>query len=333
MAVNGFKRAKETMAVAFFMISSFGTPLCWMFSIMLLFSSPWTSIPMILYLSWMLLGPGQPIQERSWKKPLRRWSLWKHFVDYFPMKLIRTVELDPQKTYIFCYHPHGVICLGGWGNFVTDATGFEQAFPGIDLHVLTLKMNLRAPFLRTYLHLHGISDVSQETCKTILRRGPGSSIFLAVGGALESLESYPGEYCLVLKQRKGFVRVALQTGSSLVPIISFGETDAFLTRTPRRGTPERDKLMSFYRRFGVVFPPIKGDIWHLFGFLPRRKPITSVVGEPIEIPFTEGTKGDPAFEAQVDLYHELYLERLRDLWDRYKEVYAYHRVESMQFTS
>jgi len=59
--------------------------------------------------------------------------------------------------------------------------------------------------------------------------GKGQSIMLAIGGATESLYAGPGTMDLVLRRRKGFVRVALQTGASLVPVINFGENDVYST--------------------------------------------------------------------------------------------------------
>ena len=53
--------------------------------------------------------------------------------------------------------------------------------------------------------------------------GPGSAITIVVGGAEESLHSRPGVMELVLKKRHGFIRIAIETGSLLVPILSFGE--------------------------------------------------------------------------------------------------------------
>lgn len=46
---------------------------------------------------------------------------------------------------------------------------------------------------------------------------------LAVGGAQEALNSKPGQYRIVVKKRKGFVKACLETGASLVPVFSFGE--------------------------------------------------------------------------------------------------------------
>ena len=64
--------------------------------------------------------------------------------------------------------------------------------------------------------------------------GKGQSIMLAIGGATESLYAGPGTMDLVLCRRKGFVRVALQTGASLVPVINFGENKVYSTI---RGNP------------------------------------------------------------------------------------------------
>jgi hypothetical protein len=37
----------------------------------------------------------------------RKLGLWKWFSDYFPIRLMKTVDLDPKKNYLFGYHPHG----------------------------------------------------------------------------------------------------------------------------------------------------------------------------------------------------------------------------------
>ena len=41
---------------------------------------------------------------------------------------------------------------------------------------------------------------------------PGNAVALVVGGASESLESRPGTYKIILKRRKGFVKLALMHG-------------------------------------------------------------------------------------------------------------------------
>ena len=50
---------------------------------------------------------------------------------------------------------------------------------------------------------------------------------MILGGAAEALDSRPGCQMLTLKGRKGFIRIALETGSQLVPVYSFGETELY----------------------------------------------------------------------------------------------------------
>ena len=49
-------------------------------------------------------------------------------------------------------------------------------------------------------------------CYKVFMNGPGHSVVIIVGGAAEMLENEPGTYNLILKNRKGFVRLALETG-------------------------------------------------------------------------------------------------------------------------
>lgn len=50
-----------------------------------------------------------------------------------------------------------------------------------------LSLNLRVAFCREICLLHGLCDVDRPTLLARLRQGPGSAVFLAVGGAAESL--------------------------------------------------------------------------------------------------------------------------------------------------
>lgn len=43
---------------------------------------------------------------------IRQLAFWKWFRDYFPIRLKKTVDLDPKKNYLFGYHPHGTFKKG-----------------------------------------------------------------------------------------------------------------------------------------------------------------------------------------------------------------------------
>ena len=56
-------------------------------------------------------------------------------------------------------------------------------------------------------------DVSKDSIRYLMTKaGKGRAAVIVVGGAEEALESHPGVYKLTMKRRKGFIRIALQTG-------------------------------------------------------------------------------------------------------------------------
>lgn len=55
--------------------------------------------------------------------------------DYYPISLVKTVDLDPSKNYIFGYHPHGFVPDGLVISFGTKVLGFQNKFPGITPHI------------------------------------------------------------------------------------------------------------------------------------------------------------------------------------------------------
>lgn len=55
--------------------------------------------------------------------------------------------------------------------------------------------------------------MSELALKYLLtQNGSGNAVVVVVGGAAESLLCQPGASTLFLKQRKGFVKLALKTG-------------------------------------------------------------------------------------------------------------------------
>lgn len=73
-----------------------------------------------------------------------------------------------------------------------------------------------------------------------------------MGGALESLHVVPGTMDIIVKRRQGFVRLACETGASIVPVISFGENDLFTSEV----VPPESAFGKFQKcapgRWGVV---------------------------------------------------------------------------------
>lgn len=133
-----FYRRIQTFAVVLYYYSFyFGAFLGAAVILLILFSSYYPLA--LLYLGWAYLYDKQtPSHGGRRSKFMRNLKIWKYFRDYFPIKMIKTVDLDPQGNYIFGYHPHGILCAGAFCCFATEATDFSQVFPGITPHLLPL---------------------------------------------------------------------------------------------------------------------------------------------------------------------------------------------------
>lgn len=66
----------------------------------------------------------------------------------------------------------------------------------------------------------------------------------------------------------------------------------------------------------------RGVFQYAFGFLPRRHPITVVVGRPISVDKVENPS-----EAQVNQLHKQYLEALQSLYKEYNPIYGDPKVD------
>ncbi|KAL0020975.1 hypothetical protein WJX77_001965 [Trebouxia sp. C0004] len=279
---------------------------------------------MTLYLAYIFLYHGnRALSTHVYPTYFRSWSGWRKAAEYFPAKLHKSADLDPTGNYLFACHPHGITSWSAWLAFATEGTGFAKQFPGLTMHVLTLTTNLRMPFMREYLLLHGLSDVSRQTCTKILKSGKGQSIMLAIGGATESLYAGPGTMDLVLNRRKGFVRVALQTGASLVPVINFGENEVYSTIRGNRNPGLRYFQIWMEHKVGITIPIFWGQgVAIPFGFLPKRCPINTVVGAPIPVSRYDGDIRSSEGLQQVNNYHRKYIAALTELWQANKPKYA-----------
>ncbi|ESL11749.1 hypothetical protein TRSC58_00493 [Trypanosoma rangeli SC58] len=275
---------------------------------------------MLAYLAY-IFTLGRP------KHPLKKWTaftrhkLWDHYAGYFPVRLVipRHVQdkFDPQANYFFIYHPHGIHGFGAIAVFSLDST-LSSLLPGINVHAQTLKINFFVPFWRELHRLCGHGDASASCIRRTLGSGPGESVLLVVGGASESLLASPNTNELRLQSRRGFVKIALQEGSPLVPVYAFGENDVY--RIPRiAGSAWWRRVGEKFRKVTTfVLPLFLGRGWfnYSFGILPHRRPITVVVGEPLPVPKIP----QPTSEDLQD-WHDKYVTALKRLFDEYRAVY------------
>lgn len=261
----------------------------------------------------------------------RSLAIWRYFAAYFPVDLVRTVELRPDRNYMFALFPHGVISYGAFANFNFENERWNKLFPGMRSKLMTLGYHFRVPLMREGFLAWGMSSASASSVHSLLsascspeapqnqRDGRTSNAaMLVIGGAEEAAYARPGNYTVVLSRRRGFVRLAMQTGSPLVPVISFNEVDIYDQVANPPGSWTRT-YQDFFKRWTGVMPVFvvgRGVFQYTFGLLPLRKRITTVVGAPLEVPHV--AKPD---KEQLDVQHAKFCAALLELFETHKGKY------------
>ncbi|CAG2176490.1 unnamed protein product, partial [Oppiella nova] len=261
---TSFERLLETLAVLFYCSEYLFICIIILIILIYLLFTKYFIIP-LLYFSWVYYD--RNVHNQGLNHWIRRLSIWTYFVNYFPIKLIKTHDLDPRRTYIFACHPHGLMGCSIVANFGTESTGFSHQFPGLTPHILTLpEYLLWMPFKREYWLSLGFD------CRK------GQALVLVVGGGIEALDAIPNTLRLTLKHRFGFIKMALKHGTPLVPVLSFGENNVYNQyEVPKGSIINRIQLL--VTRVTGITPPLfygRGLFEHTIGYLAHRKPITTV---------------------------------------------------------
>jgi 2-acylglycerol O-acyltransferase 2 len=132
---------------------------------------------------------------------------------------------------------------------------------------------------------------------------------LVPGGATEALYSFPGTNILYLNRRLGFLRLALQTGTSIVPVYSFNETSTYYQLADSGDGVVRAVKNTFQSILGVSLPFVTN-------ILPKKCRVTTVVGTPLTV-----SKIPEPTEQDVLELMDRYKRALTDLFDEHKRSF------------
>lgn len=218
--------------------------------------------------------------------------------------------------YLFAIHPHGIVGFSAWLTFAADCVGFSRKNHNLDIAIATISSNFSLPFWRDLLLGIGFIDASFRSLKAAL--GLNRSVAVVLGGAAEALDSHPGTNNIVLKKRRGIFRLALRTGTPLVPVFVFGENDLYYQAPNCRGTWLRWLQEVFLSRFKLSPPIIMGTGWFgcPVGLCPRVVPLHVVVGAPIVVPLTKKPSEETVTKCQ-----KLYIDALESLYAAHEKHY------------
>ncbi|XP_058758695.1 diacylglycerol O-acyltransferase 2D-like isoform X2 [Vicia villosa] len=246
----------------------------------------------LLVFALMILFVVIPVNKNS--------LLGQKLSSYFPITLhLEDAEaFHPNQSYVFGYEPHSIFPFGIFA--LHDNVGF---MPISKIRFLVSSMSFYIPFLRQVWTWLGFTSVEKKILISLLESG--QSCIIVPGGIRETLFMEHDSENVFLKERRGFVRIAIEMGHPLVPIFCFGQTNTY------KWWKVSTKLVHNLTRFIKINPII---FWGILGsHIPFKNPLYVVVGRPIHV-----KKNPKPTTEQVTKVHSEFVEALRDLFQKHK---------------
>ena len=167
---------------------------------------------------------------------------------------------------------------------------------------LTDRRIFRIPFLRQIFMDLGIVLAHPDTGQALLEQE--EIVTIMPGGSREAFKPSRERYQLMWKRRKGFVRLAIQTGSPIIPAVCIGNDELYHVFLDGYELSER-----IYGK-GVLLPislPVG------LGPLPLPAKLTHYVGRPIRFRYRPEDAEDPK---KVNRLHRRVVRAMQELLQR-----------------
>ena len=209
-------------------------------------------------------------------------------------------SIRDSKT-LLSYHPHGMLTVG----FSWNGCHAGELMSKGNIVWLVVDVLCNAPLFGYVIRWMGnIQGASAKNMKRLM--STGNNVALLPGGFEEATIQRYGVDSVYIKERKGFIKYALQYGYRVHPCYTFGECDTFVTFTPFR------KLRLFLNTF--KFPAVLFIGSYICPLFPRSDcDVHTVIGDPIAFPHIE----EPTRE-QIEEWHGKYVSALRAVFDKHK---------------
>lgn len=127
----------------------------------------------------------------------RSLAIWKYYVEYFPVNLVKTVDIDANQNYLFAMFPHGVLSASAFANFNTNYSKWKTLFPGIRSKIMTLDFHFYVPLFREVVLAWGMGSCAAQSIRKLLGQSndikseanrdgfTSNAVMIFVGGAQE----------------------------------------------------------------------------------------------------------------------------------------------------
>src|SRR3954466_15317760 len=164
---------------------------------------------------WEVSGPGEaPMQRQKY--------LWNALVDYwFRMEMDGWENLPDPPVLLVGIHSGAPFVWDAWTVGVQWWRRFGQDRP---LHGTAHDVLMAMPLVGRYFRAMGVLPAAPDSMATALAEGRDVAVW--PGGEVDSLRPWTERDQANLAGRKGFVKMAIRAGVSIVPIATVGGADA-----------------------------------------------------------------------------------------------------------
>ena len=174
------------------------------------------------------------------------------------------------------------------------------------------------------MKMYGVEGSDPKNVRRLM--GEKRNLMLVPGGYEEATLTEKGKDKVFIKDRKGFVKLALEFGYHLIPVYTFGESSLYTTLS--------------LRRVGLFLNKAKIPgllMYSQNGILPDNNvKLTTVVGKPIQyykkqkksikiiyyFVFFRLPKIENASIEQINEWHGIYMKELENLYYKYRDAFG-----------
>jgi len=243
--------------------------------------------------------------------------MMKYAERYFGLRTVVEDEDDlirhseQNKALIFAFNPHDML---PYAVFAFNPSLRRLPHKIGEVRGLMTSAIFNIPFLKHVYSWVGGSPVDKRTF--LARLHSGDSFAFTPGGVQEVFNlnpEKPRDVILYLQKRKGFIKLALTTGSPVVPVFAFNLDGSYKYWFPR------DKITKKLSRFVGIVPLVFWGRWCIPFGIPNPRKIHVVIGSAIDVP----KEGADVTQESIDKYHGIFLEELEALFERHKHDAGY----------
>ena len=180
----------------------------------------------------------------------------------------------PTEPVLYIAHPHGLFFMAPffhWAARVTDwPEGLARVRPAV--HSIFFKI----PGVRELMEAHGAIEATEEEIERTLRSG--DSVVLMPGGVQEIGAE---RLTVVIRKRRGYLRIVRRVGCPIVPVLTFGEAELF---RPMAGLDWFHRYCKAWFGLAVPIPSLASFFRWFRLFKEPLKPVETWIGPAISKP-------------------------------------------------